>query len=52
LRPCVIARQPFGRITIANSDAGASAYAKTAIDQAHRAVVELGVRDQGSGVRR
>ena len=41
LRPCVIARQPFGRITIANSDAGASAYAKSAIDQAHRAVTEL-----------
>jgi spermidine dehydrogenase len=40
-RPCVVARQRFGRITIANSDAGASAYAKTAIDQAHRAVVEL-----------
>jgi spermidine dehydrogenase len=42
VRPCVIARQPFGRITIANSDAGASAYANSAIDQAHRAVVELG----------
>ena len=42
-RPCVVARQPFGRITIANSDAGASAYAKTAIDQAHRAVRELAV---------
>ena len=45
LRPCVIARQPFGRITIANSDAGASAYANSAIDQAHRAVAELGIRD-------
>ncbi|MFI5250475.1 MAG: NAD(P)-binding protein [Gemmatimonadales bacterium] len=42
VRPCVTARQPFGRITIANSDAGASAYANSAIDQAHRAVVELG----------
>ncbi|HXB26515.1 MAG TPA: FAD-dependent oxidoreductase [Gemmatimonadaceae bacterium] len=40
-RPCVTARAPFGRITIANSDAGASAYTNAAIDQAHRAVREL-----------
>ncbi|MBV9780320.1 MAG: NAD(P)-binding protein [Acidobacteriaceae bacterium] len=40
-QPCVIARQPFGRITIANSDAGAYAYTDCAIDQAHRAVEEL-----------
>jgi spermidine dehydrogenase len=40
-QPCVIARQPFGRITIANSDAGAYAYTDSAIDQAHRAVQEL-----------
>jgi spermidine dehydrogenase len=40
-RPCVAARAPFGRITIANSDAGASAYTNAAIDQAHRAVHEL-----------
>lgn len=42
LRPCVIGRQRFGRITIANSDAGAFAYTNGAIDQADRAVRELG----------
>ena len=40
-RPHEIARQRFGRIAIANSDAGASAYTDVAIDQAHRAVAEL-----------
>jgi len=40
-QPWVKGRQPFGRITIANSDAGASAYTDTAIDQAYRAVNEL-----------
>jgi spermidine dehydrogenase len=40
-RPCVVGRQPFGRITIANSDAGAKAYTNCAIDQGHRAVAEL-----------
>ena len=40
-RPCVIGRQPFGRITIANSDAGARAYTDAAIDQAWRAVGEI-----------
>jgi spermidine dehydrogenase len=35
------ARKPFGRIAIANSDAGASAYMETAIEQAKRAVDEL-----------
>lgn len=40
-QPCVIARKPFGRITIANSDAGAFAYTNSAIDQAWRAVQEL-----------
>ena len=39
-RPCVIARKQFGRISIANSDAGASAYTNVAIDQAYRAVQE------------
>ena len=39
--PWVKGRQPFGRITIANSDAGANAYTNTAIDQAYRAVSEL-----------
>src|SRR5579863_4176467 len=40
-KPWVIGRKRFGRITIANSDAGASAYTDVAIDQAHRAVGEL-----------
>jgi len=40
-RPCVLGRQPFGRITIANSDAGAQAYTDVAIDQAWRAVGEI-----------
>jgi spermidine dehydrogenase len=35
------ARQPAGRVTIANSDAQWDAYAHTAIDQAARAVREL-----------
>jgi spermidine dehydrogenase len=39
--PWVRGRQPFGRIAIANSDAGASAYTDVAIDQAYRAVNEL-----------
>jgi spermidine dehydrogenase len=40
-RPHVIGRQPFGRIAIANADAGASAFTNVAIDQAHRAVQEV-----------
>ena len=39
--PCEIGRNPFGRITIANSDAAAAAYTDQAIDQAYRAVNEL-----------
>jgi spermidine dehydrogenase len=39
-RPCVIGRKQFGQISIANSDAGASAYTNAAIDQAYRAVQE------------
>lgn len=39
--PCEIARQPFGRITVANSDAAAAAYTDKAIDEGHRAVEEL-----------
>ena len=39
--PHEIARKPIGSITIANSDAGASAYTHVAIDQAYRAVNEL-----------
>jgi len=40
--PGVIGRQPFGRITIANSDAVASSGLPSAIEQAWRAVKELG----------
>ncbi len=39
--PEVVGRQRFGRIAIANSDAGADAYTHAAIDQAWRAVSEL-----------
>jgi len=39
--PCEIGRKRFGRITIANSDAGAAAYMDQAMDQAFRAVQEL-----------
>ena len=40
-RPNVIGRRKFGRITIANTDSGATAYTDVAIDQAYRAVQEL-----------
>ena len=40
-RPNVRGRQPFGRITIANSDAGASAMLESAVREAHRAIEEL-----------
>jgi len=40
-RPCVIGRQPFSRIKIANADASGHAYTDAAIDQAHRAVREI-----------
>ena len=39
--PHLLGRARFGRIAIANSDAGAAAYTDSAIDQAHRAVQEL-----------
>ncbi len=39
--PHVLGRKRFGRITIANSDSGATAYTDVAIDQAYRAVNEL-----------
>ncbi len=39
--PCEIARQPHGRIAIANADAGAYAYTDEAINQAYRAVGEI-----------
>jgi spermidine dehydrogenase len=39
--PHLVGRQRFGRIAIANSDSGATAYTDVAIDQAFRAVGEL-----------
>lgn len=39
--PHQVASRPFGPITFANSDAGASAYTHVAIDEAYRAVAEL-----------
>lgn len=39
--PHEIGRQPFGNITIANSDSGAKPLLQSAIDQSHRAVQEL-----------
>jgi spermidine dehydrogenase len=39
--PIEAARQPWGRMAIANSDSGAYAYVHSAIDQAGRAVNEL-----------
>ncbi|MFQ5790578.1 MAG: NAD(P)-binding protein [Acidobacteriota bacterium] len=46
-QPHVIGRRPFGRITIANSDAAAYAYTNAAIDQAYRAVREILAADAG-----
>ncbi len=43
--PCEIARKPFGRLAIANADAGAYAYTDCAIDQAYRAVQEITRKD-------
>jgi spermidine dehydrogenase len=40
-RPHMIGRAQFGRIAIANSDAGGGAYTDSAINQGHRAVAEL-----------
>jgi spermidine dehydrogenase len=40
-KPWVVGRQPFGRITIANSDAAAEAETDAAIDEAYRAVHEI-----------
>ena len=47
-RPHVVGRRRFGRVSIANSDAGAGAFINVAIDQAHRAVQEL---LQGHGLK-
>lgn len=43
-RPHVIGRRRFGRVTVANSDAGAAAFINRAIDEAHRAIQELLVK--------
>ena len=40
-RPCVIARRPFGLISIANADAAASPHTDAAFLEAHRAVTEV-----------
>jgi spermidine dehydrogenase len=40
--PHMIARKPFGPITIANADSAANAMLESAVEQAHRAVTELG----------
>ena len=49
-QPWVRGRQLFGKIAIANSDAGASAYTDCAIDQAFRAVGELaGAKAKAAG---
>ena len=40
-QPWVTGRKPYGRIAIANSDAGASAYTDVAIDQGMRAIDEI-----------
>ena len=37
----IIARKSFGRITIANADAGATTSLDTAVNEAYRAVSEL-----------
>jgi spermidine dehydrogenase len=40
-RPHVIGRKRFGRVAIANADAGAGAFTNQVIDEANRAVGEL-----------
>jgi spermidine dehydrogenase len=40
-KPWVLGRKRFGRIAIANSDAGGEAYTDAAIDQAYRAIGEI-----------
>ena len=39
--PHIVGRKRFGKIAVANSDSGATAYTDVAIDQAYRAVDEL-----------
>jgi len=45
--PNVVGRRGFGRIAVANSDAGADAYTHAAIDEAWRAVHELTTAEAG-----
>jgi spermidine dehydrogenase len=40
-RPCVVGRQPYGQITIANADAAASPHTDASILEAHRAIEEV-----------
>jgi spermidine dehydrogenase len=40
-QPCEVARRPYGRIAVANADAGAYSYTDAAIDHGHRAVQEI-----------
>jgi spermidine dehydrogenase len=40
-RPCVVARKPYGLISIANSDAAASPHTDAAMLEAHRAIQEV-----------
>jgi len=40
-RPCVIARRPYGLISIANADAAASPHTDAAFLEAHRAIEEV-----------
>jgi spermidine dehydrogenase len=47
-QPWVLGRKPFGKIAIANSDAGASAYTDVAIDQAYRAIQEVATNGETS----
>jgi spermidine dehydrogenase len=45
--PTVVGRQPFGRITIANSDAAGLSLAQAAMDEGYRAATELVPRNYG-----
>jgi spermidine dehydrogenase len=51
-RPCVIGRQPYGLVAIANSDAAASPHTDAAILEAHRAVSEIVERGMYPFVKR
>jgi spermidine dehydrogenase len=47
-QPHIVGRKQFGRIAIANTDSGATAYTDVAMNQAFRAVNELLVNGHGS----